>query len=214
VNRLACLKALKELTPDDTIVVVTLGVTTDEWYDLGHREATMYLPAMGTITPLGLGLALALPHRRVLVLDSDGSLLLSLGALTVVGSQAPKNFGMIVFDNGCYESIGGAPTATAAGTDLAVVARGCGIKDSMTVSDIDSFGSAAKRALDDPGPVFVVARIERAIANVRPKTTDIFEDKYRFARYIERTEGIEILSPAGTGRRNPNDWAPPPTKGS
>ncbi len=53
MNRLECLKALKELTPDDTLVVVTLGVTTDEWYDLGAREATMYLPAMGTITPVG-----------------------------------------------------------------------------------------------------------------------------------------------------------------
>jgi sulfopyruvate decarboxylase subunit beta len=206
VNRLECLKALKELTPDDTLVVVTLGVTTDEWYDLGAREATMYLPAMGTITPVGLGLALALPHRRVLVLDSDGSLLLSLGALTVVGAQAPRNFGVIVFDNGCYESIGGAPTATATGTDLAVVARGCGIKDSVAVSDAVSFRSAAQRALGEPGPLFVVARIERSIANVKPKTTDIFEDKYRFARYIEKTEGIEILSPAGRGRRDPNDW--------
>jgi thiamine pyrophosphate-dependent acetolactate synthase large subunit-like protein len=203
---LDCLKVLKELTPDDTLVIVTLGVTTDEWYDLGLREATMYLPAMGTITPVGLGLALALPHRRVLVLDSDGSLLLSLGALTVVGSQAPKNFGVIVFDNGCYESIGGAPTATSTGTDLAAVARGCGIKDSVTVSDIEAFRSAAERALNAAGPLFVVARIERSIANVKPKTTDIFEDKYRFARYVERTERIEILSPAGRARRDPNDW--------
>ena len=206
MNRLDCLKVLQELTPEDTLVVVTLGVTTDEWYDLGPRDATMYLPAMGTITPVSLGLALALPHRRVLALDSDGSLLLSLGSLTVVGSQAPKNFGVIVFDNGCYESIGGAPTATATGTDLAVVARGCGIKDSMTVSDIDSFRTAAKRALGESGPLFVVARIERGIANVKPKTTDIFEDKYRFVRYVEKTEGIEILSPAGRSRRDPSDW--------
>jgi len=206
VNRLDCLKVLKELMPDDTLVVVTLGVTTDEWYDLGHRDATMYLPAMGTITPVSLGLALALPHRRVVALDSDGSLLLSLGSLTVVGSQAPKNLGVIVFDNGCYESIGGAPTATATGTDLAMVARGCGIKDSASVSDDGAFRAAAKRALEEPGPIFVVARIKRSIAKVKPKTTDIFEDKYRFVRYVEKTEGIEILSPAGRGRRDPNDW--------
>jgi sulfopyruvate decarboxylase subunit beta len=206
VNRLDCLKVLKELIPDDALVVVTLGVTTDEWYDLGQRDATMYLPAMGTITPVSLGLALALPHRRVVALDSDGSLLLSLGSLTVVGSQAPKNLGVIVFDNGCYESIGGAPTATATGTDLAMVARGCGIKDSMTVSDDSAFRAAAKRALEEPGPIFVVARIERLIAKVKPKTTDIFEDKYRFVRYVEKTEGVEILSPAGRSRRDPNDW--------
>jgi thiamine pyrophosphate-dependent acetolactate synthase large subunit-like protein len=166
----------------------------------------MYLPAMGTITPLGLGLALALPRRRVLVLDSDGSLLLSLGSLTVVGARAPENLGIIVFDNGCYESIGGMPTATATGTDLAVVARGCGIRDAATVDDITSFRSAATRALNEAGPLFVVARIERSIAKVRPKTTDIFEDKYRFVRYVEQTEGIEILAPAGRSRRDPNDW--------
>jgi hypothetical protein len=51
VKRLTCLKILKELVPDDTLVIVTLGVTTDEFYDLGHRDATMYIPAMGTITP-------------------------------------------------------------------------------------------------------------------------------------------------------------------
>ena len=122
--RIDCLKALHGLVEDDTLVVVTLGVTTDEWHDLGHREATMYLPAMGAITPVGLGLALALPHRRVLALDSDGSLLLSLGVLTTVAAQAPPNFGLIVFDNRCYESIGGAPTATAVGADLASLPRG------------------------------------------------------------------------------------------
>lgn len=142
----------------------------------------------------------------MLALDSDGSLLLSLGSLTVVGARSPKNFGVIVFDNGCYELIGGMPTATAGGTDLAVVARGCGIKDFATVSDLDAFRQAATRALNEPGPLFVVARIERSIARVNPKTTDIFEDKYNFARYIERTEGIEILSPAGRSRRDPNDW--------
>jgi thiamine pyrophosphate-dependent acetolactate synthase large subunit-like protein len=206
VKRLDCLRELKELTPDDVLMVVTLGVTTDEWYDLGHRDATMYLPAMGTITPLGLGLALALPHRRVLVLDSDGSLLLSLGSLTVVGARAPGNLGIIVFDNGCYESIGGMPTVTASATDLAMVARGCGIRDATTVDTLDSFRSAATRALSEAGPVFVVARIERSIAKVRPKTTDIFEDKYRFVRYIEKTEKIEILAPAGRSRRDPNEW--------
>ena len=213
MKRLECLKVLNDLTPDDTLVVVTLGVTTDEWHDVGHREATMYLPSMGTITPVGLGLALALPHRRVLVLDSDGSLLLSLGSLTVVGSQAPKNFGVIVFDNGCYESIGGAPTATSRGTDLAMVAQGCGIKDSVMVSDIDAFRPAAARALGGPGPLFVVARVERAIARVKPKSSDIFEDKYRFARYVEKSESIEILSPPVRRRRDPNDWSSS-TKGS
>jgi hypothetical protein len=104
---------------------------------------------------------------------------------------------VIVFDNGCYKSIGGAPTATAAGTDLAMVARGCGIKDSMTVSDGSAFRTAAKRALEEPGPIFVVARIERLIAKVKPKTTDIFEDKYRFVRYSRKPKGSRFSAPPG-----------------
>lgn len=206
--RVDCLKVLADLVGDETLVVVTLGVTTDEWHDLTPRDATMYLPAMGAITPVGLGLALALQHRRVLVLDSDGSLLLSLGILTTVAAQAPRNFGLVVFDNARYESIGGAPTATATGADLALIARGCGIADSTTVTDLDAFRTAAHRALTAPGPIVVVARIEPAIQRVRPKTSDILEDKYRFVRYIERTEGVEILTPPVRGRRDPLGWAP------
>ena len=204
--RLDCLKVLAEMLPEETLVVVTLGVTTDEWHHLKQRDANMYLPVMGAITPVGLGLAMALPHRRVLVLDSDGSLLLSLGILTTVAARAPKNFGLIVFDNRCYESIGGAPTATATGADLALIARGCGVRDATTVSELDAFRAAARRALTEPGPVVVAARIDPGIAPVRPKTSDILEDKYRFVRYIERTEKVEILTPPTRGRKDPLAW--------
>jgi thiamine pyrophosphate-dependent acetolactate synthase large subunit-like protein len=209
VIRIDCLKALKAMLPNDTLVVVTLGVTTDEFYDLGHRDASMYLPAMGCNTPVGLGLATALPHRRVLVLDSDGSLLMSLGILTTVAAQAPRNLGIIVFDNQCYESIGGSPTPSAAGADLAMMARGAGIKDSTAVADLAGFKTAAQRALNAPGPIFVNARIEPSIQRVTPKTTDIFEDKYHFARYIERAEGVEILTPAVRGRRAAQAFSDP-----
>ena len=206
--RIDCLKALAGMVGHDTLVVVTLGVTTDEWNDIAPRDATMYLPVMGAITPVGLGLALALPHRRVLVLDSDGSLLLSLGVLATVAAQAPRNFGLIVFDNACYESIGGAPTATATGADLALIAKGCGLADAATVPDLEAFSAAARRALTAPGPIAVVARIDPAIQRVRPRTSDIFEDKYRFVRYVERTEGVEILAPPTRARRDPQGWNP------
>jgi len=212
VIRIDCLKTLKPMLSDDTLVVVTLGVTTDEFYDLGHREASMYLPAMGCNTPVGLGLATALPHRRVLVLDSDGSLLMSLGILTTVAAQAPRNLGIIVFDNQCYESIGGSPTPSANGADLAMIARGAGIKDSTAVDDLAGFKAAAQRALTAPGPIFVNARFEPSIQRVTPKTTDIFEDKYNFVRYVERSEGVEILTPAVRGRRAAQAFGEKPAK--
>lgn len=212
--RIDCLKALHGMLPADTLVVVTLGVTTDEFYDLGHREASMYLPAMGCNTPVGLGLAMALPQRRVLVLDSDGSLMMSLGILTTVAAQAPRNLGIIVFDNQCYELIGGSPTPSAAGADLTMIAKGAGIKDAATVEDLAGFRTAAQRALTAPGPVFVTARFQPSIQRVTPKTTDIFEDKYHFVRYIERSEGVEILTPAVRGRRDAQAWNPGAAKPS
>jgi sulfopyruvate decarboxylase subunit beta len=209
VIRIDCLKALAGMVAEDTLVVATLGVTTDEWYEVAPRDANMYLPVMGAITPVGLGLALALPHRRVLVLDSDGSLLLSLGILTTVAAQAPKNLGVIVFDNACYESIGGAPTATATGADLAMIARGCGVRDASKVTELDAFRTAAQRAISEPGPIVVIAGIERSIAPVKAKTSDILEDKYLFVRHIERSEGVEILTPATRRRKDPGGWSAP-----
>ena len=72
---------------------------------------------------------------------------------------------------------------------------------------MDGFRTAAERALTTPGPIVVVAQIEPAIQVVQPKTSDIFEDKYGFTRYIERTEGVEILTPA-------TQWASAPAPGS
>ena len=79
---------------------------------------------------MALGLALALPHRKVVAFDGDGSLLLNLGSLATMANQHPRNLIHIVFDNECYESSRGAPTATAGQADLAAIARGCGFPTS------------------------------------------------------------------------------------
>ena len=108
----------------DHIVVTIMGAVAAELYSFGHRSNFFYLEhAMGLASSMGLGIALAMPRHKVVVIDGDGSLLMNLGTLSTMARYRPGNLVHIVFDNGSLLSVGGFPTATATGTDLAGVAR-------------------------------------------------------------------------------------------
>src|SRR5690349_4784005 len=118
---------------DDQLVVTNVARSGFEWHALCPREGNLYTMGMGLVTPLCLGLALALPHRRVLAIDGDGSLLLNLGVLATMANAGPPNLVSFVFDNASYASTGGLPTHTAGKTDLAATARGAGIAQACAV---------------------------------------------------------------------------------
>ena len=103
---------------------------------------------------MALGLALALPHRKVVAFDGDGSLLLNLGSLATIADPHPKNLVHVVFDNECYESSRGAPTATAGQADLGAVARGCGFANVLTAKTVAEFENEFIRALKGKRSVF------------------------------------------------------------
>jgi sulfopyruvate decarboxylase subunit beta len=84
--------------------VTNTGGTQHELFSLGDRDANLYAAGIGLVSQVGLGLAIALPNRRVIALDGDGSLLLNLGILPVLAQESPKNLLIVVFDNGLYES--------------------------------------------------------------------------------------------------------------
>jgi thiamine pyrophosphate-dependent acetolactate synthase large subunit-like protein len=128
MKRLDCLSVMGPLIKDDDLVVTTLGWVAGEWFAVRHKESNLYQVNMGMCTPLCLGLALVLPHRRVVAIESDGSVLLNLGAMTTLANKRPPNLTVIVFDNQCYMATGGLPTATAGVTDLAAMANGAGIE--------------------------------------------------------------------------------------
>ena len=148
---------------------------------------------MGIATPTGIGLALALPHRRVVVIDTDGGLLLNLGVLATLGNIKPPNLKVFVMDNECYELVGGFPTATAGATDLAAMARGAGVVNAKKTETLEQFKEAAGRAMNENAFHFVVAKIEKGMEKVPTPHTDSMEMKYKFVRYIEETEGIKII---------------------
>src|SRR5205085_4261523 len=113
--------------------------------------------AMGLASSMGLGIALANPARRVVVVDGDGSVLMNLGTFTTMARYAPPNLTHLVFDNESLLSVGGFPTATATGSDLAAIARGAGIHDARLVHDLDEFAAAARAAIAADALACVVA---------------------------------------------------------
>src|SRR5438477_6761616 len=142
--------ALEAIYPDlqDRAVVTIMGAVAVELYSLGHRPNFFYLEhAMGLASSMGLGVALAQPERPVVVIDGDGSLLMNLGTLTTIARYAPPNLTHIVFDNESLLSVGGFPTATSTGSDLAAIARGAGIGDAATVTEVDEFAEAVRKRL-------------------------------------------------------------------
>jgi sulfopyruvate decarboxylase subunit beta len=195
VKRFDCLSRLAPLIKDEDLVVTTLGWVAGEWFAVRHKESNLYQVNMGMCTPVCLGLALVLPHRRVIAIESDGSVLLNLGAMATLANKRPLNLTVIVFDNQCYMATGGLPTATAGVTDLASMANGAGIEDSYSVSSLEEFEHEARAAIQRSGLSYIVAKVEAAGKRM---STDMDgkEGKYRFVRYIEKTEGIQIIRSA------------------
>lgn len=159
INRKEAL-ALLARRIDQEIVVSTYSSATD-WIELSERPLNYFSSgAMGLASSHGLGLAIARPERRVIVLDGDGSLLMNLGALVTIGRAAPQNFAHLVFQNGSYEANGGHPVPNPE-TDFEAIARGSGIPKSFTVRDLESFEQKLDVILREPGPVFGCVVVEQ-----------------------------------------------------
>ncbi len=194
VSRYECLQSLAEIMGDDVIVSIW-GSGRDEWWHLRSYPPSI-TTALGYATSIGLGLALTLPHRPVVVIDTDGGILFNMGVLATLGNIRPPNLKVFVMDNECYESIGAMPSATAGRADLAAVAKGAGIENAETTRSLEEFKEVAKRAMAAKALYFVVAKTEKGIKKLPPHFTDAIEAKYKFVRYIEETEKIHIITPA------------------
>lgn len=180
--------ALRAIYPaiEDRIVVTIMGAVAAELYMLGHKEHFFYLEhAMGLASSMGLGLALALPEQKVVVLDGDGSLLMNLGTLSTMARYRPGNLLHIVFDNESLLSVGGFPTATSTGTDLAGIARASGVPAVAQVTTLGQLQEAVSQALASSTLTTIVAKVEA----IGPKTfhmdLGLLENRFQFARALE-----------------------------
>lgn len=196
MRRFECLREAASLI-GDALVVTNNGGASTEWAALGLTDAHLQVKTLGLCSSIGLGLALALPSRRVVVFDGDGSLLMNLSTLPTIARQRPSNLVHVVFDNGVYEASGGTPTQTSpngAGADLAALATAAGIARVHAVTSLDAFRDRFNAAIHGDGPTFLHARVEASREKVPPVAVDEVENKYRLIRYIERSEGIAILT--------------------
>jgi thiamine pyrophosphate-dependent acetolactate synthase large subunit-like protein len=193
MKRDECMQAIAPLFSDELFVTTNGGATT-EWNSVRPSEANMQVKTMGLCSSIGLGLALSLPHRRVVVMDGDGSLWMNLGTLATIGLHRPSNLVHICWDNRSYEASGGEPTATASERlDFAAVARGAGIDSSWCVLTVEDLQDRLRHALATPGPHFIWACIEPGHTITLTRQFDELENKYRFIRHIEQVEGVSIL---------------------
>src|ERR671916_2597375 len=139
------IEALRAVYPslENCVVVTIMGAVAAELQSIGHRPNFFYLQhAMGLASSMGLGIALSRPELKVVVFDGDGSILMNLGGLTTLARYRPPNLVHVVFDNESLLSVGGFPTATATGTDLAGIARAAGVPVVQAADTIDSFQAA------------------------------------------------------------------------
>jgi sulfopyruvate decarboxylase subunit beta len=188
--RYECLELLAARMTDQLVVTSQSGQRI-EWSHLSRREGNLLVGMMGCAVGVGMGLALALPHRKIIVLDSDGSVLLSLFNLPTLGNLQLKNLVVYVFDNGVYSgSRISYPTATTGNTDLEAMAKGAGIGHALTIRDIEHFKREGLTALDRNELGFFVCKVDESLMHreIPRPATDLAENKYTFVRYLERTE--------------------------
>ncbi|MBV9546556.1 MAG: hypothetical protein JOY61_19475 [Chloroflexi bacterium] len=138
--------------------------------------------SMGMASSIGLGLALARPDLRVVVLDGDGSILMNLGSLATEITSGVNNLVHVIWDNGGWEITGGQPAGSPFGVDLEVVARGCGYTRTATVRDLESFRAVFAEAMSDDDAWAIVAHVAPGDSPHRPSKNCVqLRDRFRAA---------------------------------
>jgi sulfopyruvate decarboxylase subunit beta len=168
------------------VVVTIMGAVAAELQSIGHKPNFFYLQhAMGLASSMGLGIALAQPSRKVVVFDGDGSVLMNLGGLTTLARYRPPNLVHVVFDNESLLSVGGFPTATSTGSDIAGIAAAAGVARTTTVRTLDEFREAFSDALATDDLSVIVAKVEAVGPTGYVTDLSLLENRYQFARYLK-----------------------------
>lgn len=147
----------------DALVVPSLGTANYDLYAVDDRPENVYIwNAMGITASIGLGLAIAQPDRRVLVTAGDGDMMMGIGSLATIASQAPGNLSVVVMDNGMFEETGSQKGLTASGVDIAGIAKAAGFRETMTVTEEEDVGKLPEFLWKRQGPVLAVVKVARA----------------------------------------------------
>jgi thiamine pyrophosphate-dependent acetolactate synthase large subunit-like protein len=177
----------------DLLVVAGLGSTAWDITAAGDHDLSFPLwGAMGQAAMMGLGLALAQPRRRVLVITGDGEMLMGLGSLATIGVQQPPNLTVAVIDNGRYGETGMQATHTASGVDLAGVAQASLFRNSLTVEKDADLKSLKSLVHQTKGPNFAVVKVvaEKIPLVLPPREGALLKARFRRALLGESADSI------------------------
>ncbi|MBT3549522.1 MAG: aldehyde dehydrogenase [Rhodospirillaceae bacterium] len=176
---------------DDLLVIAGLGSTAWDVTAAGDRDLNFPLwGAMGGAVAMGLGLALAQPERRVLVITGDGEALMGMGSLATAAMQAPANLSIVIIDNERYGETGMQITHTAGTTDLAAVAAACGIPVTGVVLNQAELDAALPVILEATGPVLHVVKVRAKKLDFVLPPKDGVHLKNRFRRALLGAEAV------------------------
>jgi thiamine pyrophosphate-dependent acetolactate synthase large subunit-like protein len=160
---------MQAFAPHRGNAIVVSGRSSRQWAKvttMPNRDLALGDPAMGGHASFALGLALAQPNLKVVLFDSEGDLQMSMGVLSMVAEQKPKNFYHFVLDNECYATTGGQPVPNAKTIAYDMLAKGCGYPSAYAYTNLESFQVNVKRIMEETGPVFVAMKIVPEIENV------------------------------------------------
>ena len=187
LDRRAAIRILLEKR-DELLLVTGLGSTSWDAASVGDDPRNFYLwGAMGSAALVGLGLAIAQPQRRVLVVTGDGEMLMGLGALATIGVQRPPNLAIAVFDNGHYGETGMQASHTAGTVELIGVARACGIRETFDISDELGARDFAARVRKAATTLFarIMIRVDEPPRVMAPRDGVYLKNRFRRAIGVE-----------------------------
>lgn len=177
---------VQALLTDRRDLLVIAGLGSPAWDVTAAGDSPLTFPlwgAMGQAAITGLGLALAQPKRRVLVVTGDGEILMGLGSLATIGVQKPANLSIVVLDNGRYGETGMQKTHTASGVDLARVAGACCFSNPRTIWKEEELPSVVEMIHKTPGPNFAAVKVvaEQVPLVLPPREGVLLKTRFRRA---------------------------------
>jgi phosphonopyruvate decarboxylase len=193
MQRYEFLKAVAGDT-EDALAVCT-GWGAREWWAVRPSAGNLKTRTLGLVSSIAAGLAIALPHRKVIAIDGDGAFLMNLCGLPTIALQNPGNLIHLLFDNEIYEASGGTATASRV-TDAVALAKGAGYGHALWVDTPEEFRSQFGEAWRRNALTLIAVKVEPGQPKgLPPLKLDELENKYLFMRYLEETERKGILNP-------------------
>jgi phosphonopyruvate decarboxylase len=184
-SRLDALKIINKAKEDNVVFLATTGVTGRELYEIDDAKNNLYMVgSMGCISSLGLGLALAKPEKKIIVIDGDGSLLMRMGSLATNAAYGPKNLLHILLDNGIHDSTGGQDTSSG-NVSFVDVAAACGYRKAYFVHNLEELQNQIEAWKNHMSLTFIHLKIKKGTMETlgRPKIRP-YEVKNRLMAFL------------------------------